>query len=227
MSRWSRAIARLATAALDELTTPARRAVVFVGGVFSAAASGGALGDSLSDQIRLGGVVLQVAGLVFVAASLVELRKLFRRPSIADRMLVALRRIRAAAAPGVEARSAVVLMEASLTGTASVSAALHVGPALTNERRIQRVEEELEELKHRLLETAAETRRSVSAAERRLSEESAHLAELVRASSSTAESALAGDLSRDWIGLWWLVLATVASSASDELAAFVTVWWNR
>lgn len=221
--------ARAAVVALEEFSTPARRGGLFLAGLAFAASLGVLFGDSVSDEFRLAGVVLQVLGLVFVALALLELRTLFRQPSIVERAFGALERIRAAAAPPVEGKGTIVLMGAGVVGIGTVTADLTVGPALTVERQMQRLEEDVAALKNRLSDATAEMRRSVADAERRSVEKTARLESLVNQSASTAEAALLGDISHDWIGLWWLVLATVASSASDELAILVTTassWWT-
>jgi len=170
-------------------------------------------------QIRLTGLVLQWLGLLTVVHGIRETRKLFGRPS-----LLQVLREKVARFPRWRRDAFVHVGTGAMTisgGSASAHVWSKIDPAAPIEERVNALTRNVERMNERLIQTQKE-----NDAELRKHSESLHQERQVREKGDDKlrqlmEAAETGGLDISLIGLVWLAVGLILSTASPEIAQWV------
>jgi uncharacterized protein YeaO (DUF488 family) len=170
----------------------------------------------VGDQVRYFGTWLQLFGIVLVAQGVRDLRRQFRRPTVFAAMRARVHAI---------LNSFKAQHHAALTGVGAIglagSATLAYGRVGgTIEQRLDGLEREIDALRKEAQERENKFEDHLSEVRAELSQEKQERAKAHADIESKLENVAVGGLHLDVIGLWWLILATIATSVPDELAWF-------
>ena len=174
------------------------------------------LDDSITSckeqDIRGVGLLFQIAGFTIIVLQLDTRRRLFRKPSFLSRITAYWRSF-----PSPFVKTVNISMHAS-AGVPSVSASLRTkpGPNTTLERRIEILEDEVEELRQHLRKTdrtlsdhKAESKRSFDEVQEEIRLGDNKLEKLI-------DEAIVGGIGLEWIGiLYFIVGITLATGSAD------------
>lgn len=172
-------------------------------------------GSNRSDAIRYTGAVLQVFGLLLVAYELNETRATFGRPTMTSRVRAWIGRLLTSGRP----RNIVIAVgtgEIKLSGAAVVAHGSIAGGTL--ERRVEMLETDIRNLRKETGESASKTREEIGLLRTELSTEVQRRTESDAQVERLLSELAVGGLHLAWVGLVWLVVATLLSAFPDELA---------
>lgn len=173
-------------------------------------------GHGVADQVRYFGTWLQLFGIALVAQGVRELRRQFNRPTVFAAMRARVHAI---------LHSFKAQHHVALTGVAAIgltgSAALAYGRVGgTTEQRLDGLEREIDALRRDAQEREKKFEVHLSEVRAELSKEKQERDRDHADIASKLENLAVGGLHLEVIGLWWLLLATIATSVPDELAWF-------
>jgi hypothetical protein len=191
----------------------------FVLGLGFSALVGWLLGSDLKTAVRYGGTVLQICGLLLVAYGLDRTRATFGRPTLTSRVRGWMARVLTSGRP-----KNVVLNSGS--GEIKLSGALVLahGRALgaSIERRVEMLEQDVEQLRKQSQESTARLKRDVDALRADLAFETQKRIESDTRVEHLVSEIGVGGLHLEWIGLIWLMLATMCTALPEELASLIS-----
>jgi hypothetical protein len=180
-------------------------------------------GDDAAQRLRLWGMWMQLFGVGLIAYDLAGLRQEYARAPMWRRVVASLTRIVAPLRP----KHAVIHVGAgaiSLSGSAALAVSSIRGG--TVEQRLDHLEASVRRLDDQIKGSAAQSREAIDALRAELASKAADLRRDQQALRDHTESVLAGGLGLQWVGAWWLLLATVASSAPDEVVGLARSGWR-
>jgi hypothetical protein len=169
-----------------------------------------------ADQVRYFGTWLQLFGIAVVAQGVRELRQEFKRPTT----LAAMRSRIVAIVQSFRRRNITLTVGSANIALTGVAATLSVGRVgvPTVEQRLDALERELTELRKQAEDRDRKVDSQFSAVRTELSAERQQRVEGQSEIAQKLDNVAVGGLHLDVIGLWWLLIATIATSVPDGVA---------
>lgn len=192
--------------------------LLFVLGIGASGLVGWVLGPDLTIAIRYGGTLLQVLGLLLVARGLDRTRAAFGRPTMTARVRAWAHRLLTSGRP----RNVAILVgtgEIRLSGAVALAHGRALGASL--DRRIEMLEQDVERLRKDTQESTSNLRQSIETLKAELVAEVQKRTENNARVEHLVSEVGVGGLHLEWIGLLWLVLATVCTALPEELAGLL------
>lgn len=175
--------------------------------------------DQLTDTLRYSGLILQVSGIATIAWGIRGKRKLFRRPSLAERAREWIKRF-----PDLlrKPEPINVSMSATISGVAGMSAAgVLLAGSNSLEDRVSRLEKRLKETEARLAGTEQRLHDEVTTLRDAAASEKAAREQADRAILTQLESFSVGELHIEAMGAVWVFVGIVLATIPAELAIVI------
>jgi hypothetical protein len=176
--------------------------------------------NSPADAVRYSGMILQILGLSTVAHGLGEMRRLFGRPPLVQRIVGWFRRlISVFQAPKPISVRASAAGTGIVTGHASLRTSVGPGASLEDrvlalERNLNNVSEELRAANQALHTQLGDLRESIRSERQKRQSGDQDLGRRM-------EAVAIGGLNLETVGLFWLVLGVIATSVPAELVSLL------
>ncbi len=195
---------------------------LIIGGVALAFTVGWFLSTTPSAAVRYTGMILQILGLFTVAIGLSNMRRLFGRPSVTDKVFGWFGRLAAAFT-----RPKSYTLEAS-TGSSVIvgnraDVVRSVGQGALLEDRVLLLEENVKQLRHKMDTEVQELRRDLAAAKESIQRERAEREAADKEALRTIEEVGIGGLHLEMVGLCWLFLGIMGTSIPDGITALLSL----
>jgi hypothetical protein len=193
--------------------------VAFAGGAGIATAVGVASGrdGSPADVIRCAGTLLTVFGLVLVAYGLNETRSVFGKESMTTQAIAWGKRVVAS----LSRRNVVIGVGSAHLALSGVAATARVEAMLSDtsvEGRLAWLEQQVRSLRQQADADREALRGELATVRASFTSESEQTRNRVTDVEGRLDRLAVGGLVLEWIGLWWLLLGTVAANLNTELA---------
>jgi hypothetical protein len=192
-----------------------------IGGVVAAVVIGRLLASTPEAEVRIAGMLLQLLGLGTVAVGLSQIRRLFGRPSVVERLTGWFKRVTFIFGRRKDANVYVHAATGGVTLAGSARVRIGASPDAPIERRLAILEENVNHLQKEVDEDVNELRGRIAQVRSQIDRETQERRADDRLTASRLEDVAIGGLHLESIGLLWLVLGVMGTSVPQEIAAWV------
>lgn len=203
------------------LTKEAWPVWVLIGGFFVAWVISYLAACCLTDQIMYAGTLLQLSGLGTVAFGIADLRKSFRKPTVKERLLTWIEKVRRAMGKPVSVNATVGGMGFCVSGGFSHMVDTAASGSVSLEDRVEAIEGALRAFLKEHEEQVLEVRNNISRVEGLVNVEGTNREKGDADLLEKIEEIAVGGIRLEAIGLAWLVLGMLGTSIPKVLASCV------
>lgn len=190
--------------------------VFVLGFVVSAAVAVVATKDP-ADRVRYFGTVLQIGGIALIAYGLRDLRREFNRPGVFSAMWARV----VAIGKSVRPQKTVILTGVGAIGLAGTVATAYSRVGGTVDQRLDGLEREIDAIRKQADERESQMVRRIDEVRSALWQESQARKDAHAEITKRLDDFAVGGLHLEVIGLWWLLVATLATCIPEEIAKWL------